>query len=178
MLDAFEYLVTTSGERTATFDAVAAEAGVSKGGLLYHFPSREALVDGLVERLEALIDADVTAMTSAADGAVDYFIRTSSPDAVADDDPFDRCITAVTNLASSGRWPRAVEALSAMQRRWYDVVLDEVGDPVVARLVCLVADGLWFTPGPFDQATVDPAAARAPIGDVIGLLQGLARRSV
>ena len=51
MLDSFEHLVVETGERSATFDAVAAAADVSKGGLLYHFPSREALVDGLVSRL-------------------------------------------------------------------------------------------------------------------------------
>jgi len=175
MLDAFEQLVTTGGERAATFDAVAAAAGVSKGGLLYHFPSRESLVDGLVDRLGALVEADVVEMTSASGGVVDYFIRTSSPSSIPADDPFDRCITAVTGLASSGRWPRAVAALTQMQQRWYDVVLEAVGDPAVARLVCLVADGLYFTPGPFDQEAVDPEEGRAPIGDVVELLRGLSR---
>ena len=32
-------------------DAVAADAGISKGGLLYHFASKNALVAGLCERL-------------------------------------------------------------------------------------------------------------------------------
>jgi AcrR family transcriptional regulator len=34
-----------------TLEAVAREADVSKGGLLYHFPSKEALISGMVRRL-------------------------------------------------------------------------------------------------------------------------------
>lgn len=36
-----------------TLDAVAREAGVSKGGLLYHFPSKDALIKGLVSQFVA-----------------------------------------------------------------------------------------------------------------------------
>jgi AcrR family transcriptional regulator len=178
MLDAFERLVVATGERSATFDATAAEAGVSKGGLLYHFPSREALVDGLVDRLGALLDADVAAMTSAPDGVVDYVLRTSSPSAIPADDPLDRCITAVVGLAASGLWPRAASALASMQQRWHDVVLDEVGDPAVAQVVSLVSDGLYFTPGQFSSdgsGSPGPARPRASLDEVIALLRGLGR---
>lgn len=40
VLDAFESLLIEVGERAATLDAVAGRAGVSKGGLLYHFPNK------------------------------------------------------------------------------------------------------------------------------------------
>ncbi|ROS53564.1 MULTISPECIES: TetR/AcrR family transcriptional regulator [unclassified Frigoribacterium] len=177
MLDTFETLVVDDGERAATFDAVAAAAGVSKGGLLYHFPTREALVDALVDRLTALLDDDVAAMTSAPEGVVDYFVRTSSPAAIPADDPLDRCITAVSNLAASGRHPRALEALTAMQSRWHQVVLDAVGDPAVARVVSLVSDGLYFTPRPFSPVDSggDPRHDTS-IDDVIAVLQRLVPR--
>jgi hypothetical protein len=44
VLDAFESLLIEVGERAATLDAVARLAGVSKGGLLYHFPNKEAMI--------------------------------------------------------------------------------------------------------------------------------------
>ena len=181
LLDAYEELLVSGVGATVTLDAVAAAAGVSKGGLLYHFPSREALVDGLVARLDALLDDDVARMTSAADGVVDYFIRTSSRSALPEDDPLDRCITAVAGLGASGRWPQAVAALTAMQDRWYRVVLDEVGDPAVASLVCLVSDGLYFTPAQFEEASVASGApgasrrGRASVDEVVALLRSLAR---
>lgn len=37
-------LVRKLGASHLTLDAVAKEAGVSKGGLLYHFPTKEALI--------------------------------------------------------------------------------------------------------------------------------------
>ncbi|KLJ02915.1 TetR/AcrR family transcriptional regulator [Luteimonas sp. FCS-9] len=37
------------GAAHLTLDAVAAEAGVSKGGLLYHFASKDALLRGMVD---------------------------------------------------------------------------------------------------------------------------------
>jgi AcrR family transcriptional regulator len=51
MLDAAEAIVLESGARHMTLDAVASRAGVSKGGLLYHFPSKDALLRAMLERL-------------------------------------------------------------------------------------------------------------------------------
>lgn len=47
---AAEALIGRRGIASLTMDAVAAEAGVSKGGLLHHFRSKEALIAGLVSR--------------------------------------------------------------------------------------------------------------------------------
>src|SRR5699024_915071 len=46
LLDAFDALLDERGTAGATLDAVAAKAGVSKGGLLYHFGSKAELVNG------------------------------------------------------------------------------------------------------------------------------------
>ena len=42
-------LVLTEGASSLTLDAAAKAAGVSKGGLLYHFPSKEALILGMID---------------------------------------------------------------------------------------------------------------------------------
>jgi len=38
-----------------TLEAIAARAKVSKGGLLYHFPSKEAIVQGMVSRIASIV---------------------------------------------------------------------------------------------------------------------------
>ena len=43
--------IRRDGAAALTLDAVAAEAGVSKGGVLYHFGSKRALIDGLLDAL-------------------------------------------------------------------------------------------------------------------------------
>ncbi|KQP03961.1 TetR/AcrR family transcriptional regulator [Methylobacterium sp. Leaf93] len=50
ILDAAESLIRRAGTRTLTIDAVAAEAGLSKGGVLHHFSSKEALITAMAER--------------------------------------------------------------------------------------------------------------------------------
>ena len=42
------------GVNAMTLEAVAARAKVSKGGLLYHFPSKDAVVQGMVSRLVSI----------------------------------------------------------------------------------------------------------------------------
>jgi AcrR family transcriptional regulator len=42
-------LVSSEGVSALTLDAVAKAAGVSKGGLLYHFPSKEALMLAMID---------------------------------------------------------------------------------------------------------------------------------
>jgi len=50
ILEATERVVTEVGAARMTLDGVAHAAGVSKGGLLYHFPSKEALLGALAQR--------------------------------------------------------------------------------------------------------------------------------
>ena len=50
ILDAAETVVLAAGATHLTLDAVAERAGVSKGGLLYNFPSKEALLQAMGDR--------------------------------------------------------------------------------------------------------------------------------
>ena len=47
--------------RTRILDAAAREAGVSKGGLLYHFASKEALIGGMLDRYAEFVSASFDA---------------------------------------------------------------------------------------------------------------------
>ncbi len=58
ILDAAESIVLARGVSALTLDAAAKFAGVSKGGLLYHFASKEALLRGLVDRIVGEIETD------------------------------------------------------------------------------------------------------------------------
>ncbi len=62
ILRAAEAVVVEAGLVHLTLEAVAAKAGVSKGGLLYHFPSKEALLQGMVAHLLADCDHRIDKM--------------------------------------------------------------------------------------------------------------------
>jgi AcrR family transcriptional regulator len=57
ILEAAERVVGDVGAARMTLDGVAQAAGVSKGGLLYHFPSKESLLGALAKRyVESMTD--------------------------------------------------------------------------------------------------------------------------
>ena len=51
IIDAAEEVVIESGARHLTLQAVASKAGISRGGLLYHFPDKESLLRGMLDRM-------------------------------------------------------------------------------------------------------------------------------
>lgn len=169
MLDAFERLLVDRGERAATLEAVAREAGVSKGGLIYHFPSREAMVEGLLDRLRARAAQDDDLMRAAGEGVVAYFLRTSQNA----DTPFDRTLVAVTRLRSHAS---AREALAGVQSQWYEAVLAAVGDRTIAQMVMLMADGLYYNASAPDAlASTGTPQYQANVDEMVSLVAELVR---
>lgn len=50
ILDAAEAVTVEDGAARLTLDAVAKRAGISKGGLIHWFPSKEALIEAMLQR--------------------------------------------------------------------------------------------------------------------------------
>lgn len=141
ILEAGYAVAGQSGVAAVTLDAVANQAGVSKGGLLYHFPSKEALVAGMV------------------DGLCRTFADLAGAAAAADPEPAGRAARAYLaasagELWQSSRWLALVGALLVRPdlldswRAWVAAgrAADkaESADPVAAAIVRLAADGLWL----------------------------------
>ncbi|MDX3594776.1 TetR/AcrR family transcriptional regulator [Streptomyces sp. ID03-2B] len=61
ILDAATRVVQREGVKSVTFDSVAAEAGLTKGGLLYHFASRDDLIQAIHQHLADRWEADLVA---------------------------------------------------------------------------------------------------------------------
>jgi len=60
ILDAAQKVAVEKGAAKVSLDSVAKEAGLTKGGVLYNFPSKEALVSGMLERLMATYSPNIT----------------------------------------------------------------------------------------------------------------------
>lgn len=163
VLDAFESLLLADGERAATMDATARAAGVSKGGLLYHFPSKVAMEVALGERLDRLSAEDLDDLLVAPDGPIAAFIRTST----ATGDALDHNITAVGVLAGAGS-ELARAALRRLRERWREGLRPFVPSTAALDLVLLVADGVYFNLA-METGSVPELA---DLGEVIALVQG------
>ncbi|WP_080796274.1 TetR/AcrR family transcriptional regulator [Corynebacterium pacaense] len=174
ILDTYEAILIGEGERAATFDQIAANAGVSKGGLLYHFPDKRALAQGLLDRLRALVLEDAARMEVAPEGPSAYYISSSA----FTGDPLDRALLAATRLGPEGGFHLVREIFDEVQAIWFRLILAEVGDEPVARAIMLIGDGLYYNAlltGGLDMgaAAVEPGRIRELIG-VVDKLKSLA----
>lgn len=138
ILDAFEHLVIEHGERTATIAATAEQAGVSKGGLLYHFGSKDALVEGLSQRLDNLGRAEEERLARLPD-ALEVFLRES----IAADQPGDRTYLALLKLGQLDEHEAARAALLRLDEHYLAALGTALGDPDLALLVLRVSDGIY-----------------------------------
>ncbi|MDV2581829.1 TetR/AcrR family transcriptional regulator [Alkalibacillus haloalkaliphilus] len=143
ILNAASKIVSDKGIFNLTLEAVAKEAGISKGGLLYHFPSKEALVEGMVEHL-----------------AHNYRAKIASN---VDNDPLDkgkwtRAFLNVTFnqgypnkdmhsglLAAKAVKPELLEPLHNAYEEWQSNIENDGLDPVDATIIRLATDGIWLS---------------------------------
>ncbi|HLN05094.1 MAG TPA: TetR family transcriptional regulator [Acidimicrobiales bacterium] len=142
-----EEVVLREGVAHLTLEAAAAEAGISKGGVLYHFPSRAALVAAMVQRLSSLFDADLErgGAFSGRPGAFTraYLEATFGPPGDAAASRERRLGAAV--IAGVAADTELLEPLRERFAAWQHALVTDGLPPASASLVRLAADGLWFT---------------------------------
>jgi len=130
LLNAAGAVVRRDGAQALTLDAVAAEAGVSKGGLLYHFGTKRELIEALVDRWLAEFQQDIDA---AGPGFVRGYVLASDP---REDE--------LGLLAAFAADPSVLVKARERYAIWQDRVEREGSDPVDATVARLAADGLWL----------------------------------
>jgi AcrR family transcriptional regulator len=133
LLNAAGAVVRRDGAQALTLDAVAAEAGVSKGGLLYHFASKRELIEALVDRWLAEFQDDIDA---AGPGFVRGYVLAS--------DPGGKHADELGLLAAFAADPAVLVKARERYAIWQDRVEREGSDPVDATVARLAADGLWL----------------------------------
>jgi AcrR family transcriptional regulator len=124
-------VIRRDGPQALTLDAVAAQAGVSKGGLLYHFASKRELLDALVARWLDEFDRDIEAEPG---NFAARYVRAS--DGAKSEE--------AGILAALVADPQVLAAVRERHAGWQDRVATEGGDPVDATVARLAADGLWL----------------------------------
>lgn len=128
-----------------TLDAVVARTSVSKGALLHHFPSKTALLEGMIDYLGGLYTDAV--LEEAARDPEPYgrnaraYLRVTVNDPVT---PRDVSIGRVVMAACAIEPPLAARWSTWTKRVKQDDPCDPVGADD-ALLLRLVADGLWMS---------------------------------
>lgn len=147
ILDTAEARLLASGPAGLVLDAIAADAGVSKGGLLYHFASKEALVAGLCQRMLARFDAQLGGSHAPDDdrrGARTraYLASTVTPEGKPADGSA-RLMAGI--LATLGTDSAHLEEVRRHFSQWQEALEHDGLDETTATIVRLAADGLWLS---------------------------------
>ncbi len=142
ILDAANRIVIEQGVERLTLEQVAAEAGISKGGLLYHFPTKEALIKGMISHYLERFTADFNQTAEKEGDTPGRWNRSYLTTTFADNQRTPRMSSGL--LAAVATDPSLLAPLQERFREWV-ALLDQDGvDPTIAAIVHLVADGLWL----------------------------------
>lgn len=123
-----------------TLDAVARRAGLTKPGVVHHFPTKEILAIAVVDRVIDLWEADLLSRVSVNAGAGDRLRAYVEFALTADLDASDLALLSDVRLRE-----KLIERWSARLDPWFGQT--DTSDPdaqarvLVARFI---ADGAWF----------------------------------
>lgn len=171
LLESAARVLVTTGVHALTLDAVAREAGVSKGGLLHHFSTRAELLQALLEDSYARCLSKIDEL--AADDPDDYgrFTRAYIRASLASDLGTAQATVVMALLldpALRADWLLRVESL--LQKDITET------DQALAKILRLAADGLWLSDA-FTLHRISPAE-RAELEERLVALTRPARRPV
>jgi AcrR family transcriptional regulator len=142
LLNAAEQVVGRDGVANLTLEAVAREAHVSKGGLLYHFRSKSALVTAIVERLASRCEAEQNRVLAQADpNEPGAFTRAYVIARTRVKEPREELIHSAL-LAAAGTDQQFMEPIRQRFVEWQTKLESDGIDPVTAVIVRLAIDGL------------------------------------
>lgn len=147
ILDAAERVVSRCGAAHLTLDAVAHEAALSKGGVLYHFAAKEDLIRAMVERMSGRFHADLHRLAESdpaeAGRNTRAYIHACFPTSTALSGPCDP--VAVGLVAAVANNPALLEPLQQSANEMQKHLCEDGIDPVLATIIKLAVDGLWMS---------------------------------
>jgi AcrR family transcriptional regulator len=161
LLDAAETVAAREGVSRLTFDAVAAEAGVSKGGLLHHFSSKDHLIEAMVKRTADGWRKHFTeSYQSVPEGPgrmARAILKCCLTDAQTWTEQLRRSYAAV--FAALAHDPALIQPMRDAYTELYRLVAEDNLPPSVSETVVTAIDGLWLhwvlRLRPVDQSVMD-----------------------
>lgn len=167
ILDAAGEVVMKHGAQALTLDMVAAEAGISKGGLTYTFPSKEALLSALldrdVDRFRRRLEAPPQAMAGLSYPELRMLLEVFAANGKA----AERKVGPI--LAASMHAPGTLKSTRSYLKWMLKKFSPETESGRRARLVFFAAQGLFLLHG-FKLLPLTEPMRRSLVADFTGFL--------
>lgn len=171
ILDAANQIVQQHGVEHLTLELTARLAGVSKGGLLYHYPSKEALIKAMIQDYLARFTADfVSAAEVEGEDTPGRWTRSYLHTTYQDRQRTPSMSSGL--LAAVATDPALLAPMQETFAAWVRLLEHDGIDPVNAMIVRLAVDGLWMV----DLFGFAPPDAELR-GKVLAALESLVARS-
>ncbi|AOS98239.1 Tetracycline repressor protein class A [Microbulbifer aggregans] len=141
IIRAAEEVVRERGARKLTLDAVAAQCGLSKGGLLHHFRTKQALLQAMLESSIAC-EAELVEEYAAEGGSNGGPLASRICSAfcmMQDDEGLPRAL-----IAAVAEDPALLEPIKAKEAKIRSELTENCSDPDFALLLLLATRGLFL----------------------------------
>ena len=125
-----------------TLESVASNAGVSKGGLLYHFSTKDAMIAAMVRRLGERSDQQRAQAAEGGTTVAQWYLQ--PPGSISDKETALFRSTLAVLRSVDGNPGEIHRAVTEVMRLWDEGLRSEIPDPVSAEIVRLVGDGIYL----------------------------------
>lgn len=159
ILAAAREVTARHGAGKLTIDSVAREIGMSKGGVLYNFPSKQALLSAL---LQDLIEEHLVSMSEIDQAKPNATLRGHLHSLAASNNLKENLSMAI--LATAAENPELLDPLRNMIESDHQKATSQSTDPIGAHVILAALDGLRFQQllrmPPYDTKTRDAIKGR------------------
>jgi len=136
-------VIADKGIFNLTLETVAKEAGISKGGLLYHYDSKEKMIEDMVVyltesylcKIDETVSEDKTQRGKWSRAFLDVTLNKANTKKIMNN----------SLLAAMAVNPKLMKPVQDAYGYWQDHLEHDGIDPVTAMIARLVADGIWLS---------------------------------
>jgi len=145
IFEACSRILINEGLTNLTLDAVAEEAGISKGGLLYHFPTKNQLIDCLFEYHNNIYEERLLELVKEEGDIPGAYLRAYARASIEQILDPETAKLYASLFAAEERYASAHKLMREKYIDWQREIESCGIDPTVATFVRLTVDGLWFS---------------------------------
>ena len=166
ILESVTRIVADDGADGLTIDEVAKRSEISKGGVLHHFPSKEALLVAAFARDLDLFEERVERLQQEDPATPGAYTRAYLRACVkAYESPNSDCVAFMHQFRAI---PATVQVVQAYKERWRQRVEVDGLDPAIGHLVRYASDGIWLAA---TTGVKQPASFKSVIQRLLNLAQ-------
>lgn len=143
ILDTTSKFITENGIHAVTLDAVAKKAGISKGGLLHHFPNKESLLKGIAEYICEEYELAIYKQAESDPISLGKWSRALL--SVSKTDLEHNAQLNIGILATSLLNPDMAKSITESYQSVLEKTEHDGLDPVTATIIRLAIDGLYYS---------------------------------